>query len=73
VAIQAVIRRDPAARHGPYYEWSYLKSGRLHHRTLTAKQGELMRQAIAKYRKTKKLLRAWEAHTRRLIELDAPE
>ena len=65
--------RDPTARHGPYYEWSYLKGGRLHHRTLTPKQAELMRRAIANYRKAKKLLRAWEVHTQRLIELNAPE
>ncbi|MBK7249848.1 MAG: hypothetical protein IPI06_02800 [Gammaproteobacteria bacterium] len=65
--------RDPAARHGPYYEWSYLKGGRLHHRTLTPKQAELMRLAIRNYRKAKKLLRTWEAHTQRLIEFNAPE
>ena len=64
---------DPAARHGPYYEWSYLKGGRLRHRTLTPKQAELMRQAIANYRKTKKLLRAWEVQTLKLIELNAPQ
>jgi hypothetical protein len=29
--------------------------------------------AIANYRKTKKLLRAWEVQTQKLIELDAPE
>ena len=65
--------RDPAARHGPYYEWSYLKDGRLRHRTLTPKQAELMRLAIANYRKARKLLRTWEAHTQRLIGLNAPE
>lgn len=65
--------RDPAARHEPYYEWSYLKDGRLRHRTLTPKQAELMRLAIANYRKAKKLVRTWEAHTQRLIELNAPE
>ncbi|MCC7464347.1 MAG: hypothetical protein IT480_18030 [Gammaproteobacteria bacterium] len=64
---------DPAARHGPYYEWSYLKAGKLRHRTLTPAQAKLMRLAIANYRKAKKLLRAWEAHTQRLIELNAPE
>ncbi len=64
---------DPAARHGPYYEWSYLKAGKLRHRTLTPKQAELMRLAIANYRKVKKLLRAWEVQTQRLIELNAPE
>ena len=65
--------RDPAARHRPYYEWSYLKGRRLHHRTLTPKQAELMRLAIGNHRKAKKLLRTWEAHTQRLIELNAPE
>ncbi len=65
--------RDPAARHGPYFEWSYLKGGRLHHRTLTPKQAQLMRLAIANYRKTRKLLRTWETHTRRLIEISAAE
>jgi len=52
---------DPAARHGPYYEWSYLKGGKLRHRTLTPEQADIMRLAIANYRKAKKLLRAWEA------------
>ena len=65
--------RDPAARHGPYYEWSYAKAGRLYHRTLSPKQAELMRLAIANYRKARRLLRTWEVHTQRLIELNAPE
>jgi hypothetical protein len=60
---------DPAARHGPYYEWSYLKGSKLRHRTLTPEQADIMRLAIANYRKAKKLLRAWEAQTLNLIEL----
>jgi hypothetical protein len=36
--------------HGPYYEWSYLKAGKLRHRTLTPEQAELMRAAILNYR-----------------------
>ena len=64
---------DPTARHGPYYEWSHLKGGKLRHRTLTPEQAELMRLAIANYRKARKLLRAWEAQTERLIELNVPE
>ena len=64
---------DPAARHGPYYEWSYLKSGKLRHRTLTSEQADIMRLAIANHRKAKKLLRAWEAQTLHLIELKAPK
>lgn len=64
---------DPAARHGPYYEWSYLKAGKLRHRTLSPQQAELMRLAIGNHRKAKKLLKAWEVQTLRLIELNAPE
>ena len=64
---------DPAARHGPYYEWSYLKGGKLRHRTLTAAQAERMQLAIANYRKAKKLLKAWEVQSLRLIELNAPQ
>lgn len=64
---------DPAARHGPYYEWSYLKAGKLRHRTLSPQRAELMRLAIGNYRKAKKLLKVWEAQTLRLIELNAPE
>ncbi len=64
--------KDPAARHGPYYEWSYLKGGKLRHRTLTPAQAEIMRLAIANHRKTKKLLRDWETQTLALIELAPP-
>ena len=32
-----------------------------------------MRLTIANYRKVKKLLPTWEAHTQWLIELNAPE
>lgn len=64
--------KDPAAQHGPYYEWSYRKDGRLHHRTLSPEQAKRVRRAIANHRKVRRLLRLWEAYTRRLIELTAP-
>jgi hypothetical protein len=64
---------DPAARHGPYFEWSYLKGGKLRHRTLTPAQAEIMRLAIANQRKAKKLMRDWEAQTLNLIDLTTPK
>lgn len=64
---------DRAARHGPYYEWGFVKGGKLRHRMLSPERAELMHQAIANYRKVKKLLKAWEAQTVRLIELNVPE
>lgn len=63
---------DPAARHGPYYEWGYMRGGKLVHRQLTREQVALLRPAIANYRKVKKLLRAWEVETERLIDAEAP-
>lgn len=65
--------KDPAARHGPYYEWSYMKDGKLRHRSLSAEQAKLVRRAIANNRKARRLLRMWEVQTKRLIELNAPE
>lgn len=63
---------DPGARHGPYYDWGHMQGGKLVHRRLSAQQAALLRPAIANYRKLKKLLRAWEAETERLIDAEAP-
>lgn len=65
--------QDPQARHGPYYEWGHMKGGRLVHRMVTREQAALLRQAIDNHRTVKKLLRAWEGETERLIDLEAPK
>jgi uncharacterized protein DUF6788 len=64
--------QDPAARHGPYYDWGHMQGGKLVRRRLSPEQARLMRRAIANYRKVKKLLRAWETETERLIEAERP-
>jgi hypothetical protein len=63
---------DPAARHGPYYEWGHMRAGKLVHRLVSAEQAELLRRAITNYRRLKKLLRHWEAETERLIDTATP-
>jgi hypothetical protein len=63
---------DPAARHGPYYEWGRMKAGKLVHRYVSPAQAAILRQAITNYRKVKKLLRAWEKETESLIDAEAP-
>lgn len=63
---------DPAARHGPYYEWGHMRRGKLVHRLVSPEQAELLRRAIGNYRKLKKLLRAWESETERLIDAAVP-
>ena len=38
--------QDPAARHGPYYEWSRLEGGRLVHSVLPPAQARQVARAI---------------------------
>ena len=63
---------DPLSRHGPYYEWGHMKGGVLVHRSVTPQQAALVLQAIGNHRQAKKLLRAWEEQTERLIDLEVP-
>ena len=64
--------RDPAARHGPYYEWGRMRGGKLTHRLMSAAQAVQLREAIANFRKLKKLLQDWEIQTERLIDAEHP-
>jgi hypothetical protein len=64
---------DRTARHGPYYEWGHMKGGRLVHRMVSPAQAALLREAIANYRRLRRLLRTWEDETVKLIEAEAAE
>lgn len=61
---------DPAARHGPYFEWGHMRAGKLVHRQVSAAQAAALRQGIANYRQVRRLLRAWEVQTERLIDAE---
>ena len=63
--------KDPDARHGPYYEWSHLRAGKLLHRVVSPHQAQILRQAIMNQRKLKKLMRDWEVETERLVDAAA--
>ena len=58
---------DPAARHGPYHEWSHRQVGRLVSRMVSVEQAALLAEAIANYRQIKKLLARWQRETAREI------
>jgi len=60
--------RDPSGRHGPHYQWDRMKGGKLVHRNVTPEQAAFVRRAIANYRNVKKLLKAWEHETERLMD-----
>jgi len=51
--------KDPSARHGPYYEWTRMKDGRLVHSTLSPEQAALLEQALANARRVQELLKRW--------------
>jgi len=58
---------DPAARHGPYYEWGRLEHGRLVHTQLTPHEGERLARAIHNYRTLQRLLARWMRESVRAI------
>jgi uncharacterized protein DUF6788 len=72
---KAVCRcaRDPAARHGPYWEWGHMKGGKLVHRMISPRQAALLRPAIANYRRVMRLLRAWEGETEHVIDAEGAQ
>jgi hypothetical protein len=49
-----------------------MKGGVLVHRCLTPQQAKILQLAIGNHRKAKKLMRAWEEETERLIDLETP-
>ena len=62
---------DPTARHGPYYEWGRMQGGRLVHRMVSPARAALLRGAITNYRTLRRLMRAWENETVKLLEAEA--
>ena len=54
---------DPEARHGPYYEWSRYKNGRLVHRTVSPDQAALLVHGIENRKAILELLGRWEEET----------
>jgi len=63
---------DPAARHGPYYQWIRMRAGKPAQRYVSGQQAQILRQAIDNYRQLKKLLRDWEVNTERIIDAELP-
>jgi hypothetical protein len=50
---------DPAARHGPYYEWTRMKDGVFVNTMVTADQAALLELAIANHKMVLDLLKRW--------------
>lgn len=59
--------QDPAARHGPYYEWGRMEKYRLVHTMVSPAEARLVVEAIRNYRRIQRLLRTWERETAKMI------
>lgn len=64
---------DASARHGPYYQWGRMRGDAPAHRYVTPEQAVVLRQAIDNHRLIRKLLRAWEAESERIIDAEYPK
>jgi hypothetical protein len=64
---------DPAARHGPYYEWGRIERGRLVHTKLSRQEAQRFIQAMRKYRRLKRLLRKWQQESVQAILAESVE
>ena len=63
---------DSSARHGPYDQWVRMRAGKPTHRYVSEQQAQVLRRAIDKYQRVKRLLREWEENTERVIDAVQP-
>jgi len=61
---RCACHRDPARRHGPYWEWTYKAHAKTIHVRLSPAAGPLYQAASRQYRKLKSLLRRLETSAR---------
>ena len=61
-------KRDPAARHGPYYYWGRRKGGKLVQMLLAPEEAKIIQRAIRNYRTILGTLRKWEDETACVIK-----
>ncbi len=52
--------RDPARRHGPYWEWTYKVAGKTVYHRLSPQEARIYKEGAAEYRRLKALLRRLE-------------
>ncbi len=59
---------DPAAIHGPYYEWTHNERGHFRNERLSADAAVRYGAAIANLRLVRRLLKQWERESRRIMD-----
>ena len=64
---QCACHRDPAQRHGPYYEWTYKANGKTVNVKLNSRTAPLYQAAIQQHRKLKALLLRMERLSAKML------
>lgn len=62
---------DPAARHGPYFEWGRIEDGKRVSSQLRPEIAQKIADAIKRHRELDRLLRQWEALSFKAIQADS--
>lgn len=62
--------KDPAARHGPYFEWGRMEGGRQVSTHVSKEEAIRLRAAMGNYRRIKRLLRRWERESVRAMKAE---
>ncbi len=62
---------DPAARHGPYWEWGRVEKGRRVTSTVSPAMARRLEAALRDHRQLKALLRRWERESARIIKAES--
>jgi len=62
---------DPAAAHGPYYEWSRREDGRTVCTMISPSHARRLQRAIANYRRVQALLHEWDQRSRSMLMADS--
>jgi hypothetical protein len=68
---QCACRRDPAKRHGPYFEWTYKAKGKTVNVKLTRDVMPMFRAAAHQYRKLRSLLNRLETLSQTVLRHQA--
>jgi hypothetical protein len=70
---QCACHRDPAKRHGPYFEWTYKAKGKTVNTKLSPQAAPLYQAATKQHRKLKALLSRMERTSRTALALLAKQ
>jgi uncharacterized protein DUF6788 len=70
---QCACHRDPAKRHGPYFEWTYKAKGKTVNTKLSPQAAPLYQAATKQHRKLKAILSRMERTSRTALALLAKQ